>query len=165
MIKARWRPGRRIMADGASEAEGGRGMNGIVRAGEIVMMAGVASRWRAGVPLAVAVQTVQAGVSAGQGEIGLTVIESAFIPIAGSMAVFAGGGIILGDVIFSPFVIRPMAGIAERGRSSVDSVRMTGGAAGGHMRSGQLIARLGGVIEARWGPGGGTVAFRAGEAK
>ena len=44
------------MADRADEAEGGRGVDGIGRASKIVMMAGVASRGRAGVSLAVASQ-------------------------------------------------------------------------------------------------------------
>ena len=113
MIETRGRPSGRRVTDRAGEAEGRRSMDGIGRAGEIVMMAGVAGRGSAAVPLAVTIQTVQAGVSAGQGEIGLAVIESAFVPTARVMAVFAGGGIILGDVIFSPFVIRTMAGIAE----------------------------------------------------
>ena len=123
-------------------------MNGIDRAGEIVVMAGIAGRRRAGVSLAVAIQTIQAGVSAGQGEIGLIVIESAFIPTAGIMAVFTGRGIILGDVIFRLFVVLLVTGIAERGRAGIHSVGVAFGAIGRNVRSGQLIARLRGVIEA-----------------
>ena len=136
------------MADSAGETERGRGMNGIYSAGEIVVVAGVALGRRAAIPLAVTIQTIQFGVSAGQGEIGLAVIEASFIPIAGSMAVFAGRGIILGDVIFRLFVVLLMTGIAERGGPGIDTVGMAFGAIGRYVRSGQLIARLGVVIEA-----------------
>ena len=95
MIEARGRPGRCVVAFRAGETERRRCVNRIVRPGEIIMMAGVAGRRRAGVPLAVTIQTTQFRVSAGQREIGLTMVESAFIPIARGMTVFAGGGIIL----------------------------------------------------------------------
>ena len=122
-------------------------MDGIRRASEIIMMAGVAFRRRAAISLAMASQTIQADVSAGQGEIGLIVIESAFIPTAGSMAVFTGRGIILGDVIFRLFVVLLVAGIAERGRPCVHPVGVAFGAIGRNVRSGQRIAGLGVMIE------------------
>ena len=151
------------MADRANEAEGGRGVDGIGRAGEIIVMAGVAGRGRAGVSLAVASQAAQAGVSAGQGEIGLTMVEASRIPVAGVMAIFTSRWVALGDVIFGSFIIRLVARIAERGSAGVDSIRMAGGTTGGHVRSGQGIARLRGVIEARGRPGRRIVADRARE--
>jgi len=91
-------------------------MDGIRRSGEIIMMAGVAGRRRAAVPLAVAFQTAQAGVSAGQREAGLIVIKADFTPTARDMTHFAGGRIAFRHVIGigGSFEILIMAGVAER---------------------------------------------------
>ena len=65
VIEARGRPSGGIMADRTNEAERRRRVNRVVRPGEIIMMAGIAGRGRAGVPLAVAFQTARARMRAG----------------------------------------------------------------------------------------------------
>jgi len=114
VIEARRRPGGRIVAFRAGEAEGRRGMDGIGCASEIFMMAGVAVRRRAGVPLAVTFLATHIHMSAGQWEITQIMVEAGVIPSAGAMAHFAGGRKVAGHMIGigRSFVILLMAGIA-----------------------------------------------------
>jgi len=149
VIETRRRPRGRAVAFRAGEAEGRRGMDRVGGAGEIVVMAGIAIRRRAGVSLAMAVQTVQACMSAGQRKVAQIMVEAGVIPGGGAMAHFAGIRVVFRDVvgIRGSFKILLMAGVAERGRPGIDSVDMTGGASGGQVSSGERVVSLHVVIK------------------
>jgi len=92
-------------------------------------------------------------------------VKGGIIPGGGAMAHFAGRGVVFRDVvgIRGPFKILLMAGVTERGRPGVNSVRMAVGASGRNMGTGQRIIGLRAVIEARRRPGRRRMAFRASE--
>ena len=137
------------MADGAGGAERGRRVDRVGRPAEIGLVTGVAIRRGAGVALAVASLTIQRGVSAGQREIRLVMIEGHFTPIGRIMADVALVRIVIGDVIGirGALIILLMAGVAERRRAGVLSVGMAKRTGGGHMGAGQRISGLRVVIE------------------